>query len=502
MGLTKTYKDGSTPVVAIIGAGFSGMCAAIRLQTQLNLQTYQVFELEPDLGGTWWSNTYPGCACDVPAHNYAFSFAPNYDWSHRYAPQQEIWEYMRRTAQRYNLYPKIKFHTEVTGAVWDEDRQKWLLDYVNLSTGEKHVFIADIVFSGHGPLRIPQIPKQFDAFEGPKWHSAQWNHNFDLTGKRVAVVGSGASAIQIVPNIVDKVGKLEYYQRTATYIVPRRNPRYGAFWKWVFRHVPFVHFIYFKLNYWSSEAMLSAFSTHFMNVIPRLFMRFLAWLWRYRQVRDPVLRAKLTPKYEIGCRRIVVSSDYYPAVARKNVSLHTEKIVSVKGNTLTLADGTSQEVDALILATGFHVQDMLPKGLITAKGGQDLTVVFGKNPRTYYGLTAPETPNMFFLLGPNTGLGHNSVLFMIEAQVDYAIQTISYMMRHHVQTFTVKKQACDDFMDELDKRMQNMVWSSACRSWYQNDEGRVTALWWGTCSQYSRRLNRFHPDRFDYVFRA
>ncbi|KAG0259539.1 hypothetical protein DFQ27_004012, partial [Actinomortierella ambigua] len=192
MGLTKTYSDGSTPVVAIIGAGFAGMCAAIRLQTELNLHTYQVFELEADIGGTWLSNTYPGCACDVTAHTYVFSFAPNYDWSQRYSPQSEIWAYQRRVAQQFDLYPKIKFQTEVTKIVWDHATQKWVLDYVHLPTGDKHVFVADLVFMGQGPLRIPQIPKQFEAFEGPKWHSAQWNHEYDLTGKRVAVVGSGA----------------------------------------------------------------------------------------------------------------------------------------------------------------------------------------------------------------------------------------------------------------------------------------------------------------------
>ncbi|KAF9178042.1 hypothetical protein BGZ51_004870 [Haplosporangium sp. Z 767] len=496
MGLTKTYKDGSTPVVAIIGAGFSGLCAAIRLQTQLNLHTYTVFELEPELGGTWFANSYPGCACDVASINYQFSFEPNYDWSHRFAPQPEIWAYMRRVAEKYNLYEKIQFRTEIVHVEWHQDRQKWVLDYINQATGEKGVMEADIVFSGMGPLRIPQIPKQFENFEGPKWHTAQWNHSFDLTNKRVAVVGSGASAIQVVPSIVDKVKTLEFYQRTPTYIVPRRNGAYSRLWKFMFRYIPFFHFIYFKLNYWSSELTINIFSNKLIHRLPRAAATFLAWIYRIVQIRDKALRAKLTPKYEMGCRRVVVSSNYFPALAKKNVNVHTETISAVKGNSLILKDGSVQEVDALVLATGFKVQEMIPPKFVIGKGGVDLMGTWGKNPSTFYGITSSHTPNMFFLLGPNTGLGHNSVLFMIETQVEYAIKAMSYMMANNLSTIQVTEKACDDFMKDLDKKMQDKVWSSACQSWYQNDEGRVTALWWGSCSQYWRRMKNFHPQCF------
>ncbi|KAG0048525.1 hypothetical protein BGZ83_006542 [Gryganskiella cystojenkinii] len=496
MGLTKTYKDGSTPVVAVIGAGFSGLCAAIRLQTQLNLSTFQVFELEPDLGGTWWSNTYPGAACDVASINYQFSFEPNYDWSHRYAPQPEIWAYMRKVAKKYNLYEKIMFRTEVTSVEWNEDRQKWILNYQNLATGEQNMMEADIVFSGTGPLRIPQIPKQFEAFEGPKWHTAQWNHSYDLTNKRVAIVGSGASAIQVVPSIADKVGKMEFYQRTPTYIVPRRNGAYNVIWKFMFRYVPFFHLLAFKLNYWSSEFTINIFSNKWIHKIPRTVATMLAFLYRFRQVRDKTLREKLTPKYEMGCRRIVVSSDYFPALTKKNVNVHTQAITNVKGNTLTLQDGSVQEVDALILATGFQVQEMIPPKFVIGKGGVDLRGKWGKNPSMFYGITSPETPNLFFLLGPYTGLGHNSVLFMIETQVDYAIKAISHMMANNLSTLQVTPKACDEFIQDLDQRMKQKVWSSTCKSWYQNDEGRVTALWWGSVSQYWWRLRNFDSAKF------
>ncbi|KAF9913614.1 hypothetical protein BX616_009820 [Lobosporangium transversale] len=496
MGLTKTYKDGTKPTVAIIGAGFSGMCAAIRLQTQLNLETYQVFELEPDLGGTWWSNTYPGAACDVASINYQFSFEPNYEWSQRYANQAEIWAYMRRVAKKYNLYEKIRFRTEVTRIEWNNSRQKWIVDYMDLSTGERSVMEADIVFSGAGPLRIPFIPKQFDDFEGPKWHTAQWNHSIDLTNKRVAIVGSGASAIQVVPSIVDKVKTLEYYQRTPSYIIPRRNGPYSSLWKFLFRYIPFFHFIYFKLNYYGSELTINIFSNKLIHRLPRLFTTFLSWGFRMWQVRDKNLREKLTPKYEMGCRRIVVASNYFPAVCKKNVNVHTEAIQTVKGNTLTLKDGSVQEVDALVLATGFKAQEMIPPKYLFGKNGVDLEKRWGKNPSTYYGITSPETPNMFFLLGPNTGLGHNSVLFMIETQVDYAIKAMSYMMANNLSAIEVTPKACQEFMTELDKRMQAKVWSSTCQSWYQNSEGRVTALWWGSCGQYWWRLRKFHPHNF------
>ncbi|KAF9430399.1 hypothetical protein BGZ94_007050 [Podila epigama] len=496
MDYTKTYRDGTTPKVAIIGAGFSGLCAAIRLQTQLNLYTYQIFELEPDLGGTWWSNTYPNAACDVRSVTYSFSFEPNYNWSQRYAGQAEILEYMRQCSKKHNLYEKIKFRTEVTSAVWEQDKQKWIVRYTELATGKHGLMEADIVFAGTGPLRIPNIPKQFNDFAGPKWHTAQWDHSYDITGKRIAIVGSGASAIQVVPGIVDKVAKLEYYQRTPTYIVPRNNARYSNLTKFLFRYMPLLYKINHKLIYWSSEITLLAFSNKLANKLPRLLATFMSWLHRFIQIRNKSLRQKLTPKYEMGCRRIVVSSDYYPALAKKHVSVHTGEIQLIKGNTVHMSDGSSQEVDAMVLATGFKVQDMVAPKFVTGKNGIDINAYWGKNPYTYYGITCPETPNMFFLLGPNTGLGHNSVLFMIETQVDYVIQGISYMMANNLSTLEVKPKACDAFMTELDAKMKEKVWSSACQSWYQNDEGRVTALWWGSVSQYWRRLKRFHPDRF------
>ncbi|KAG0331311.1 hypothetical protein BG000_011024 [Podila horticola] len=451
MGLTKAFKDGSTPTVAIIGAGFSGICAAIRLQTQLNLNTFDIFELEPELGGTWWSNTYPNVACDVKSINYAFSFEPNYDWSHSYAGGAEIWEYLRRVARKHHLYDKIRFRTEITHVEWDDGRQKWVLDYINLSTGDQGQYVADIVFSGMGPLRIPKIPKEFEAFEGPKWHTAQWNHS--------------------------------------------------ALWKFLCRYVPFVHCIAYKHQYWASEYTIAAFSTKLVDRIPRLVMTAMAWLFRCIQIRNKQLRKKLTPKYEMGCRRIVVSSDYYPALARKNVDVHTEEITSVKGNSILLQDGTSQEVDVLVLATGFHVQDIFPSSFVIGKDGVDVKTSWGLNPQTYYGLTSPETPNMFFLLGPNTGLGHNSILFMIETQVEYALKAISHMMKHDLAALQVTPQACRDFADEVDEKMKGMVWSTTCNSWYQNKQGRVTALWWSSCSHYWWRLRKFHADKFVFVKR-
>ncbi|KAK3813301.1 MAG: putative flavin-binding monooxygenase-like protein [Benniella sp.] len=504
MGLTKTYKDGSTPDIVIIGAGFSGLCAGIRLQTQLNLHSYRIFELEPDIGGTWWANTYPGCACDVKSHNYSFTFEPNYEWSKAYADQPEIWEYMRRVARKYNIYDKVRFQTEIKRVQWDDDRQKWILDYVDLKSGQADRTEADIVFSGTGPLRIPLIPKEFDNFTGPKWHTAQWDHSYDLTNKRVAVVGSGASAIQVVPSIVNKVKTLEYYQRTASYVIPRNNNPYNAVWRWMFRNIPLFHRAYHKILYWSSEVLIFSFSTKLKARFPRALMSWLAWFFRFAQIRDKTLRKKLTPTYEIGCRRVVVSSDYYPALTRKNVNVHTEAIAGVKGNTLILKDGSVQEVDALVLATGFQVQNFLPRNFLIGKGGRDLMETWdnGVGPQTYYGLTAPETPNMFFLLGPHTALGHNSVLFMVETQVEYAIKAISYMMKNNLASLQVKEDATNAFMDEMDRKMEGMVWSSACKSWYKNEAGKVTSLWWGSCSSYWRRLRNFHPSCFTGVERV
>jgi cyclohexanone monooxygenase len=313
-----------------------------------------------------------------------------------------------------------------------------------------------------------------------------------------------SSALQVVPSIVGKVRKLEYYQRTPSYVIPRKNGPYNGVWKWMFRNVPFFHFLYYKFLYYSSESLILAFSTKYRHWIPRMVVVGTAWIFRYIQVRDKVLREKLTPKYAMGCRRVVVSSDYYPALTRKNVNVHTEEIASIKGKTLTLKDGSVQEVDMLILATGFEVQNFLPNDFLIGKGGGDVMEKWGKGvgPETYYGITAPETPNMFFLLGPHTALGHNSVLFMIEAQVDYAIEAISYMMKNNVKTLQVKDEATREFMDEMDRRMKGMVWSSACKSWYKNESGKVTSLWWGSVSSYWWRLRKFHSTRFNTVERV
>ncbi|KFH73129.1 hypothetical protein MVEG_00351 [Podila verticillata NRRL 6337] len=347
-----------------------------------------------------------------------------------------------------------------------------------------------------GPLRVPKIPQEFEGFEGPKWHTAQWNHEFDLTGKRVAVIGSGASAIQVVPAIVDKVKSLEFYQRSATYIIPRSNGRYNAVWRFFFRHIPFFHWIYYKYLYTVAEFTLHAFSTKWQHKLVRLFMVWGTWLVRRTQIKNKRLRAQLTPHYEMGCRRIVVSSDFYPAMQRSNVHVHTTEIQSVKGNTITLKDGTTQEVDALILATGFNVFELMPEGRILGKDGCDVLKTWGQDPKTYYGITGVETPNMFFLLGPNTALGHNSVLFMIETQVDYAIKTISFMMQNELSSIQATGKACQDFVDEVEEKMKGMVWSSNCLSWYKNDQGRVTALWYGDCSSYAKRLRKFKPEHF------
>lgn len=311
------------------------------------------------------------------------------------------------------------------------------------------------------------------------------------------------SAIQVVPSIVGKVRKLEYYQRTPSFVIPRSNQPYNGIWKWMFRNVPFVHFLYHKILYWTYESIIISFSSKFRHRLPRMVISQLARLFRYVQIRDKVLRKKLTPTYAIGCRRVVVSSDYYPALIRKNVNVHTEPITSIKGRTLTLKDGSVQEVDALVLATGFQVQNFLPKGFLIGKGGCDLMDKWdnGTGPQTYYGLAAPETPNMFYLLGPHTALGHNSVLVMVEIQVEYAIKALSYMMKNNLSSLEVKQEATNEFMDEMDQKMKGMVWSSACRSWYQNKAGKVTSLWWGSCTSYWWRLRHFQPAHFASVKR-
>ncbi|KAG0039620.1 hypothetical protein BGZ82_007348 [Podila clonocystis] len=498
MTLTKTYADGSTPKIAIIGAGISGICAAIQLQRQLQLSTYTIFELEADIGGVWKNNTYPGAGLDAPAYLYGYSFAPNYDWSSKYVPQSEILAYFRSTAKMYNIYDKIHFNTRITNVKWNESRKKWILRWVNTSSGAQGDDEVDVVLHGSGLLRIPQIPKEFESFQGDMWHSARWNHSVDLTGKRVGVVGTSASGVQIIPVIADKVESLDVYGRSPAYIKPMFNGEYGRTWRFFCRYIPFFYLLYTSLLYIFFDADILLYHKLAWNsVFHRTAAYIVTWLHRFAQLpSNPTLRHKLTPQYELASRRIVLSNTYYPTFKRDNVSLHTDEIVSVNGKTIETKDGSFRELDVLVLATGFDYSLNFPSGYWIGRGGVDIPAIWHDNPTTYYGTFIPNAPNFYLLCGPASIIAHVAVTRMIETQVMHVIRSLSYMMQKELSTMEIKQEAADRFNDTFDKRMDKLMFTTKKMPRFLNSQGKCRVFWYGSATEFWWRTRELHPEQF------
>jgi cation diffusion facilitator CzcD-associated flavoprotein CzcO len=475
--------------VVIVGAGFAGLGMAISLKRG-GRDDFVILEKAAELGGTWRENTYPGCGCDVPSHLYSFSFAPNPQWSRSYADQPEILEYLRRVAESFDVTRYIRFNTEFVDARFDESADRWVV-----TTRDGGTVTGRALVLGVGPLHRPAYPDLpgLASFTGPTFHSARWEHDIDLTGKRVAVVGTGASAIQFVPEIAPKVQQLHVFQRTAPWLLPRPDHPFGPRSKRVFTTVPPARWAYRAALYWRNELAAAGFT---MN--PKL-MRLAAWVSRRhlaKQVTDPELRAKLTPAYTIGCKRILVASTYYPALTRPNVELVTDPIAEIGPEWIATNDGTQRRVDVIIFGTGFHVIDTLGELSITGPGGVTLSDAWRGGVEAYLGMTVAGFPNLFIMLGPNTGLGHNSVVFMIEAQLRYVTRCLSQL--RDGGRLTVNPQAQRDFNTRLQRKMRRTVWTAGgCRSWYLDSDGVNRALWSGSSAGYWLRTRR--PRRADYL---
>lgn len=458
--------------VAIIGAGFSGMAMAIALR-KAGRESFRIFEKAHDLGGTWLFNRYPGCACDVPSFLYSFSFAQNPDWSRAYSPQAEIWRYLKDVASRYDLLPHMRFNSAVENARWDDAAQLWR---VKLKTGE--AVSARALVSGTGALHIPNYPniKGIGNFGGKLMHSAEWDESVDLAGKRVAVIGTGASAVQIVPSIASKVAHLTLFQRTPAWILPRMDRATSNKTKSRFRRFPLLQSLYRTLIYARMEMGAIAFT-----VSPKLMSSFEGMARKYLEgvVRDPLLREKLTPNYVIGCKRVLVSDDFYPSVQRDNVALETAPIREIVAKGVVTEDGVLHGADVVVCATGFRTTDWLANLEIVGRDGRRLVDAWRKagQASAYYGIVVSGFPNFFMLLGPNTGLGHNSVVFMIEAQVRYAMSCLSWLWREKAGAIEPRAEVQRSFMDRLNAKMRNTVWMSGCRSWYLNENGTNSTIW-------------------------
>ena len=467
---------------AIVGAGFAGIGMAAGL-LRTGRRDFVILEKSDGLGGTWRDNTYPGAACDVPAHLYSFSFALNPDWSRTFAGQEEIRRYMQAVVERLGLGPHLRLGTRLRRARWDAACDAWRLDLGDRELVARHLIL------GAGGLHTPKVPPLpgLEDFEGARFHTAEWDHGVRLDGKRVAVIGTGASAIQVVPGIVDRVAHLDVYQRTPPWLMPRDDRAFGSIRKAIFRALPPAQRLYRWLIYLRFEARGLGFTKYprLMPIIERLGRRHLA-----KQVADPALRARLTPDYVIGCKRILLSDDYYPALQRDHVELVTDGIDAITRDGIRTTDGTHHPTDVIVLATGFDSFDILTRVPIDGPDGP-LADAWGALPSAWLGTMTAGFPNLFFLVGPNTGLGHNSMIFMIESQVNLVLAALDRLGDGRRVEVSAEAQA--RYNDALHPRLEGKVWASGCQSWYLDAEGRNATLWPGTTVEFWARTRRPDP---------
>ncbi|MCX5399034.1 NAD(P)/FAD-dependent oxidoreductase [Streptomyces sp. NBC_00102] len=480
--------------VAVIGSGFGGLGAAVRLRRE-GITDFVVLERAGSVGGTWRDNTYPGCACDVPSHLYSFSFAPNPEWPRTFSGQEHIRAYLERVADTFGIHPHLRLNHEVTVMRWDTEALNWVIECANGRT-----IVADVVVSATGPLSDPKVPDVpgLGTFPGEVFHSARWNHDYDLAGKRVAMIGTGASAIQIVPAIQPKVGRLTLFQRTPPWVMPRVDRAIGRAERWLHRTVPATGTARRGLLWGIRELQVSAFTKYpdGLGLIESLAKAGMA-----RAIKDPALRAKLTPDYRIGCKRILLSSTYYPALARPNVDVVASGLAEVRGSTLVASDGTETEVDAIIFGTGFHVTDMPIAERVVGADGITLAESWKTGMRSLRGATAAGFPNWMTIIGPNTGLGNSSMILMIESQLNYMADYLRQLKVLGTGTaLAARPAAVDGWNDRVQKRMERTVWNTGgCTSWYLDENGRNTTVWPGTTADFRRATRSVDLAEYDVI---
>jgi cation diffusion facilitator CzcD-associated flavoprotein CzcO len=486
----------AAPRIAIIGCGFAGIGMAIRLK-RMGIASFTIYEAGADVGGTWRENTYPGAACDIPSHLYSFSFEPNPSWSRTFASQQEILAYLKQCADKYGLAPSIRFRTRVGAVRFDESLRIWRLDLI-AEGGARRTAEADVVIAANGPLSRPSLPQieGIERFTGKLFHSACWDHDYPLDGKRVAVIGTGASAVQFVPCIQPRVAHLCIYQRTPPWIMPRRDRAIGARAKRLFRFLPITQRLVRYALYWQHEARALAFV-----VEPKLMKQPMAFSLSYlaRRIEDPTLRAKLTPHYRFGCKRVLLSSDYYPALRQPNVELVTTPIREIVADGVVTDDGEHRAIDAIICGTGFKLNDAGAPFTVIGLAGANLDARWRSvGPQAYLGTSIADFPNFFMITGPNTGLGHNSMVYMIESHITYVADCLRTLQRRGARTMEVRPEAQRAFNERLQQALHRTVWQTGCRSWYLTKSGKNTALWPGFSFMFRRLTKRVRTN--DYRF--
>lgn len=480
--------------VLIVGSGFSGLCMAIKLR-EAKMNSFLLIEKSDDIGGTWYDNRYPGCACDIPSHLYSFSFWLSPDWTRMYPGQREIHEYLKRCIEHFGIGPQMRLNTRFCQAAWNDAENVW--DISAFSGGQELRIKARLLVSGMGALHVPNIPKLNGAekFAGPTFHSSQWNYDVDLEGKNVAVVGTGASAIQFVPQIAPKAGKVYLFQRTPPWIVPRHDFAIPEKWKKRFRRYWLPMWAFRQYIFWRQEFRVLGFlgNQWVRGKATEIGLRHVR-----RKVKDPAVREALTPKYELGCKRVLVSDDFYPTMNRENVELVNEGISEVCPNSIITADGKERPIDVLIYGTGFRATEPMRNVRVVGRGGVEINEAWRERMSAHWGVTVSGFPNLFLLLGPNTGLGHNSVVLMIEAQVRYVMSCLKMMRRKKRHVMEVRPEAQKQFVDDVQQRLKGTVWQSGgCKSWYQDQRtGENPTLWPGSVLEYVRRTR--HAAGGDY----
>jgi cation diffusion facilitator CzcD-associated flavoprotein CzcO len=474
--------------VAIVGAGFGGLGMAIKLRERGT--DFVLIERGEDVGGTWWANSYPGCQCDIPSNLYSFSFARNPDWDRAYPMRDQILDYLRECAVRFGVLPHTRLGCELLGARWVADEQRWELE---TSTGP---LAARVLVAAPGLLSEPSTPSLpgLERFQGRAFHTAEWDHSDDLSGKRVALLGAGATAVQVVPEIQPKVAKLHLFQRTPPWVIPHTDHPVHHEMRALYRRIPLLQRLSRGIVYALRESMAVGITRDRrwlkgQELNARLHLR--------RQVPDPELRERLTPDYEIFCKRIILSNRWYPAIQAPNVELVFSGVSEVREHSVVDVDGVEREIDTLVLATGFKPAELAISARIHGRDGRSLAEVWRGSPEAYLGTTVTGFPNLLFLYGPNTNLGHSSIVYILESQIAYALDALDTMDRLGAAEFDVRPEAQAAYNEEVQERLAGSVWNTGgCGSWYFDRNGRNSIQWPGFTFEYRRRTRRFDAESY------
>ncbi|MGI8460643.1 MAG: flavin-containing monooxygenase [Solirubrobacterales bacterium] len=488
--MPKSPPVSGKPSICIIGAGFGGIGLAIRL-LEAGYDDLTIVEKADAVGGVWRDNIYPGLTCDVPSHLYSFSFEPNHDWTRRFPRREEIHSYLERCAAKYGLDRHLRLSTEVERAEFDEVAGAWR---VQTRAGEE--IVADVLVSATGQLSRPADPAipGLGEFDGPVFHSGRWDSEVELPGRRAAVIGAGASAVQFVPEIAGTVERLEIFQRSPNYVVPKPDRPYRPRERTLFRRFPWIQSLSRAWAFLRFEYAILIFTR--LTLIRRLYEHGYRMRLR-REVPDPALRRKLQPDYPIGCKRVLISNDWLPALSRSNVSVVSEPIREITAAGILTADGVEHEADVLILGTGFAANDFLAPMEVRGLGGRDLNEAWRDGAEAYLGLTVNGFPNMFILYGPNTNLGAGSIVFMLESQINYVVESVRALERTNARWIDVRAEVQGAFNADVQEGLADTVWTAGCTSWYRTESGKVTNNWPGLQLEYRRRTRK--PDLADYT---